>query len=55
MFKILTDCHTKTCQSGELFWKSFGRTYALSVGLKIETSKKKRFPVLRQKLTQILP
>ena len=32
----------------------FRRNYALSVGLKMKP-KKKRFPVLRQKLTQILP
>ena len=57
MFKIFCDCHIKTCQ----FLKRivilkiipstvFRRPYAFSVDLK-----KKRFPVLRPKPTQILP
>ena len=33
----------------------FRRTYALSVDFKMKFLKKKRFPVLRQKPTQILP
>ena len=44
--------------NGGLFWKSlvlfFRRTYALSVGFKINPLRKRGFPVLRQKPTQIL-
>ena len=60
-FHIFTDCHIKTC-------RSLKRTAILKIPstvfkknlysfcwLENETSKKKRFPVLRQKLTQILP
>ena len=58
MFKVFTDCHRKTCRS--LKWKailnipstSFSKKLCSFCWFKKETSKKKRFPVLRQKLTQ---
>ena len=58
-FKISTACLMKTCSSlnGGLFWKSLvsflRRTFALSVGFKIKPLRKRIFPVLRQKHTQI--
>ena len=55
---IVAQKHADHLNEG-LLWKSvvplFRRTYALSVRFKNETSKKKLFPVLRQKPTQILP
>ena len=47
MFKIFTDCHIKSMPISQTEgYFSFFRTYALSVGFKMEISNKKCFPVL---------
>ena len=60
-FKIFTDCHIKLCRSLKersvlkipiAFLSKNLRSFCW---LQNETSKKKRFPVLSQKQTQILP
>ena len=60
MLKIFTDRHIKTpiSQTEGYFenpWYRFLKNLCSFCWLENETSKKKRFPVLRQKLTQILP
>ena len=60
-FKISSACHINTCRlSNEgLFWKPlvlfFKVTYAIFVGFKMKTSKRKRFPVLRQNQLKFCP
>ena len=58
-FETFTDFHLKTCRSLKrrailkIPSTVFRRIYALSVGFKMKTLKKKRFQLLRQKPTQI--
>ena len=60
-FKISTDCYIKTCRSlkQRVILKIpstvFQKNLCSFCWFQNETSKKKRFPVLRQKATQILP
>ena len=55
MFKIFTDCHIKTCQSFtrrailKIPCTAFYKNLCYFCWLENETSKKNRFPVLRQK------
>ena len=57
MSKIFNDCHIKTCRSlkRRAIWKipstAFEKSLCSFCWLENETSKKKRFPVLRQKKT----
>ena len=59
-FKVFTDCHIKTCRSlkrGSILKIPIiivQKSLCSFCWLYIETSKKKHFPVLRQKLAQIL-
>ena len=61
IFKIFTDCHIKTYRSlkRRAIFKIpsavFQKKLCSFCWLQDETSKKKRFPVLREKPTQILP
>ena len=61
MFKIFTDRQIKTCRSLKrrailkIPSTVFQKNLCSFRWLENETSKKKRFPLLRQKLTQILP